>query len=443
MTIDLLFKLVMLLVPLPAVLVLYRYIGDESQNEAAAEGVFGGIVKCRLAGVLVAYLAIEVAIIFSFFPSFIDVKISNEVQKYEFSVEYRIEDEQKRVLEHRGTLISKSHGGGTRVFDGRFDEAKNLNYNERSWSSEGFLQADMFFIPFYLPNVRQQVMASGSWDRTTATAKLKVFSLFSNDGDSKPIQGQMTLKRVHPWLLLLMLSFIPLFIVYCLSGIGPLVHNVLHLDFKIPILDGNAQVKLGGGVAAYSICFCLAYIVFLEGIPSFSNSELNRQNELLKNYSGEWYFDLYHPKYSVDAEYAGRLKIEGESAENLRTKGRMTTLWLSDKEPYNCYKSAKLKQNSQLKGSQLEYHWESLASVILGESLVTIYKFTGVPNENIRILYSTVFDAEDSDATWTFYDFQDWRPESWFVNAGYIKAFRPISSELAQEKCSQLAGAYN
>ena len=201
-------------------------------------------------------------------------------------------------------------------------------------------------------------------------------------------------------------------------------------DFKLPIWDGSIQVKLGGASAAYIVCFSVCYIIFFEGVPKSLATEIKNQEQILKRYNGEWYYRLFHTGGGGYVEYSGQININA-NVDDLNAHGRMTKLWLSKELEYNCYETVLIEKSKLLLRNDYEpeYHWDSETIALVGNTLVIVYKFVGANNENRGVMFSTLFDEKSTEGRLSYYDLSDWRPDSWFINNGFIEAFRPESND--------------
>lgn len=432
---DLLFKLLILLTPVPITWFVYRFLRGQEEKSDDIEANFSNRVKIRIVGVIASYLGVLSLVIFSFFPSLFGFDLKNEATQWNFVIKYqRSKDPNSPIQERSGSIIAGNKAGPSKKIRGLFYTENDISLADERWESDGFIDNETFYIPVALPNVTSKVVGLGSWNREKGRAELRVFSLFQANSHSEPVYGVMTLEKRYPWLLVLLLSLVPLVIIFPLSKVGTLLHNFIDADIKLPIWDGSIKAKLGGATAAYFICFGACYLLFFEGVPQSLATELEMQEQVANRYQGAWYYRLFHAGSSGAVEYAGRINID-TTPEHLNVRGRMTKLWLSRASEYNCYETVQIDK-SKLEARndyEPEYHWTSETTAIVGNTLVTVYKFVGANNENRGVLFATIFDEKSKEGRWSYYDLSDWRPDSWFINNGFIEAFRPEQKNVGAE----------
>lgn len=437
---DILFKFLILFAPVPVTWFVYRFLQKKGSDNNDLQANLAGSFRIRVIGVIASYLAVFGLVVFSFYPSFLGFELKNETEKWEFVIKYQLSaDSISSVIERKGYFFAKNKGNGVKTIKGFYDRYDGISLADERWTADGYMDNDTFYIPIKLPNVRANVVGLGAWNRDEGRAELKVFSLFQENKQFDPVYGVMSLERRYPWLLLLLMPVMPLVILFPLSKVGTLIHNFIDADFKLPVWDGSIKGKLGGASAAYIICFSVGYLIFFEGVPETLSKEIEKQNKVSNLYQGEWYYRLFHAGSDGAVEYTGQIEFSVEQFK-VNAKGRMTKTWLSDSTEYNCYTTASINKTkmAQRNDFEPEYHWIGESTMLVGNTLITVYKFVGANNENKGVLFSTVFDSSSKESRWSYYDLSDWRPDKWFINNGFIEAFRPTENNYGGE-CKQLA----
>ena len=441
---DIIFKLLVLITPVPVTWFVYRFLREKSKNSDDIQANFSRKIKIRAVGVIASYLAVLSLMVFSFYPSLIGLELKNESEKWDFVIQYQLSsDSNSPKKERSGYLIASNKASGSKVIKGFYKEESDVSLADHRWVSDGFMDNKTFYIPLKLPNISANIVGLGSWNQSEGRAELKIFSLFQEDRNPYPVYGVMILEKRYPWLLLLLMPIVPLLVLFPLSKVGTLVHNFIDADIKLPIWDGSIKAKLSGASAAYLVCFAMSYLVFFEGVPESLSEEIEEQSENLQLYQGKWYYRLFHAGGSGKVEYTGQINIDTK-LRDANVKGRMTKTWLSETTKYNCYSSAKINKEKMTRRNDFEpeYHWASESSMLVGNSLITVYKFIGANNENKGVLFSNIFDEHSKESRWSYYDLSDWRPDRWFINNGFIEAFRPTDKDYGDE-CRDFALKYD
>lgn len=208
------FKILVVLGPLPIAVLFYRIADIENSESNTIEGKFSELFTFKFTGAAATYFIALGILVFSFFPSTVGLNLKNEISDWRFDIEYRRSTEpDTEVKSHSGRLQVTKLPGWAGDFSGRFENNPNIPPDETRWDAQGLYGKSRFYIPITLPNIDRKVAAMGSWNSATAKASLKMFSLAEEDATEKPVYGLMTLVQNFPWLQLAVMALVPFVVV--------------------------------------------------------------------------------------------------------------------------------------------------------------------------------------------------------------------------------------
>lgn len=205
----------------------------------------------------------------------------------------------------------------------------------------------------------------------------------------------------------------------------------------------DLRFKTSGLTAIYLAVSAICYIIFFDGLPKSIASDLQTQNKHMNRFDNRWYYKLFHTGGRF-VEYAARMDIDAKKNDAIRVAGRMTKLWLSKHEDFNCYERQveSTSQMSKYSDSEPEYRWKSDVAAVVDGVLVVIYRFVGAKDDNPGVLFASLLDGE-TEARWGFYDFSQWRSDEWFINSGFISVFRPNEDSSYESQCRKMINEFS
>ena len=168
---EILFKLLILILPLPATLILYRFLGTHKND---FHGNILGKIKIHATGPVAAYISIFCLLQFSIFPSNFGLNLNSEKTKWEFKLIYSLLENKNQKTKYSGTLTFINDPGKSIKIIGRYDE--DLPLGENIWRGKGLYDGNNFFFPLSIPNIKQPLLAIGSREVNNDDIVLSIFS---------------------------------------------------------------------------------------------------------------------------------------------------------------------------------------------------------------------------------------------------------------------------
>ena len=88
-------------------------------------------------------------------------------------------------------------------------------------------------------------------------------------------------------------------------------------------------LRLTGATGAFCIVYFATHFVIYEGIPDNLNKAEEKIDARFNDYSGNWYFRLFHNynDSSKGPEYTGKINFTKNDNGNIAVVGKMNKLW--------------------------------------------------------------------------------------------------------------------
>lgn len=437
------FRIALAIVALPIAYLIYKLTPDEA-GRSGAQGRLGSLVRGKLSGSLLTYVGVTLLFVATFMPTILGLDLTSERGRWSFAISFPPEVSESLGHETlKGSLVLRnSQADAVRVV-GRFGDQIPNNSIERVWDSEGYYDGENMLIPVKVPGLPTLMHGIGSRELGGGSVELPMFSLYEEYRAETPVYGVMRMNEEHPWINLIILALVPTLIVFVLIKVSPSIASVIHINWSSEA-GTKIGAKIGGALAMFAVAFTICFLIIFEGLPGAFNSKdaIDAAERTYAPYRGEWYYRLYHDG-GTDQEYAARMIIQGDVASGFDVVGRMTALWLAKPGEYDCYREAvpDLEEMRRRGATETEFRWHSDFVVLTRSAMIIQYRFFGTANQNPGLLYASLLPGEER-AKWRYFDYADWRPESWFINSGNIDVFKPPTEPPIQE-CRTLMSAFD